>query len=73
MAMSYRNAWELVDSMNKQANKPLVDLYTGGKGGGGAVVTKCGEKSIALFWKIQNDLNEFFKEKKKELLVLYDK
>lgn len=72
MAMSYRNAWELVDSMNKQANKPLVDLYTGGKGGGGAVVTKYGEKSIALFWKIQNDFNDFFKEKKKELSVLYD-
>lgn len=72
MGMSYRNAWELVASMNRQADKLLVDRFTGGKGGGGAVVTKYGERAIALFWKLQADFVKFFEEKKKELSTLYD-
>ncbi len=72
MGMSYRIAWELVASMNNQANKLLVDRYTGGKGGGGAVVTKYGERAIALFWKLQFDFTTFFEKKRKELSKLYD-
>lgn len=34
MNMSYRHAWELVDSINRQARKPLIETATGGKGGG---------------------------------------
>lgn len=49
MGMSYRNAWELVASMNRLSDKPLVDRFTGGKGGGGTVLTKDGEKTITLF------------------------
>ena len=30
MEMSYRHAWELVDSMNRQARKPLVETASGG-------------------------------------------
>lgn len=71
MGMSYRNAWELVSSMNKQANKPLVDRFTGGKGGGGAVLTIYGEKVITLFWKLHSDFIQFFKEKNKEISELY--
>ena len=39
MKMAYRHAWDLVDSMNRQAKTPFVELATGGKGGGGAHVT----------------------------------
>ena len=34
MEMSYHHAWDLVDSMNRQTTKPLVEKGTGGKGGG---------------------------------------
>ena len=30
MKMSYRQAWELVNSMNKQSQKPLVEKTSGG-------------------------------------------
>ena len=66
MGMSYRNAWELVDSMNKLSDKPLVDRFTGGKGGGGTVLTKHGEKAIAWFWKLSSDFLAFLKKKEKE-------
>lgn len=71
MGMSYRNAWELVASMNKLSEKPLVDRFTGGKGGGGTVLTKHGEKAIVLFWKLRSDLISFLKNKEKKLLKLH--
>ena len=58
MKMSYRQAWELIDSMNKKSKTPLVISQSGGKGGGGAEITKTGKKAIQKFI----DLNETFKE-----------
>jgi molybdate transport system regulatory protein len=67
MEMSYRRAWDLVDSMNRQAPRPFVVLATGGKGGGGARVTEEGRKAIALFWKFHKDLESFLKKEEKKL------
>lgn len=62
MSMSYRHAWELVDSMNQQAPGPFVVTTTGGKKGGGTVVTKLGEQAIKKFWKIQDALRRFLEK-----------
>ena len=51
MGMSYRQAWELVDKMNSLAPTPLVMKQVGGKSGGGATVTKEGNRAIMEFWK----------------------
>jgi len=67
MEMSYRRAWDLVDSMNRQARKPFVELATGGKGGGGASVTEDGRKAIKVFWKFHEDLQAFLKREEKRL------
>lgn len=67
MEMSYRRAWDLVDSINRQAKTPFVELSTGGKGGGGAVVTKDGRKAIEVFWKFHKDLQAFLKREEKKL------
>jgi len=67
MDMSYRHAWELVDSMNRQAPVPLVEAATGGKGGGGARLTDVGEKAINLFWKLHADFQTFLLEEEKAL------
>ena len=56
MKMSYRQAWELISSMNKQSKKPLVLTSSGGSGGGGTKITEEGERAIKLF----RDLNERF-------------
>jgi molybdate transport system regulatory protein len=66
MEMSYRHAWDLVDSMNKQAKRPFVELATGGKGGGGARVTEEGKRAIRLFRKFSGDFQRFIaKEQQK--------
>jgi molybdate transport system regulatory protein len=49
MRMSYRRAWTLVRSMNEAAGEPLVEVATGGRGGGGANLTQFGREAIALF------------------------
>lgn len=58
MKLSYRQAWDFVDQMNKRTSKPLVISERGGKNGGGAVLTPEGQQAIQLF----NDLNTAFQE-----------
>ena len=67
MEMSYRRAWDLVDSMNRQAKRPFVELATGGKGGGGARVTEDGERAIQLFWKFSEDFEAFIAKEQQKL------
>jgi len=59
MEMSYRHAWKLVDSMNRQSRNPVVEKKSGGKGGGGAVLTATGEQAIESFWSAYADFKEF--------------
>jgi len=52
MKMSYKAAWDSVDIMNKLANKPLVTKVTGGKGGGGTVITSHAKELIQSYEEI---------------------
>lgn len=66
MDMSYRRAWELVESMNRLSKKKLVETRTGGRSGGGAIITDEGERAIKLFWSLYDDLKIFLKEEEKK-------
>jgi molybdate transport system regulatory protein len=68
MGMSYRQAWKLVDSMNRQAGKPLVQTFIGGKKGGGAKLTQAGEKAISAFWTFYKDFQEFLEREGEKIL-----
>lgn len=63
MDMSYRHAWNLVDSMNRQSRTNVVETTTGGRGGGGARLTDAGEKAIAVFWSAYEELGRFLEKK----------
>ncbi len=41
--MSYRQAWSLIDQLNHAFKDPVVASQTGGKSGGGAVLTDFGK------------------------------
>ncbi len=47
--ISYKSAWDAINDMNTLSEHPLVDRATGGKGGGGAVVTRYGLRLIQLY------------------------
>ena len=65
--MSYRHAWELVESMNNQATSPLVETATGGKGGGGARLTADGERAMRLFQEFHDEFRDFLREKSQQM------
>jgi molybdate transport system regulatory protein len=53
MDMSYKRAWDLVDEINRICGRAVVERHTGGKNGGGAVLTPFGVSLIARYRKIE--------------------
>lgn len=49
MGMSYKRAWQLVETMNAMFESPLVDSARGGLQGGGAHLTDAGAEVLAHF------------------------
>ncbi|HOK23665.1 MAG TPA: winged helix-turn-helix domain-containing protein [Candidatus Hydrothermia bacterium] len=62
MNMSYRQAWGIINSMNKQAGKPLVETKIGGRKGGGSRLTETGEKVVKQFCRIHKSFTSFLQE-----------
>ena len=48
LKMSYRRAWLLVEELNSALREPAVTAETGGRHGGGAVITPAGERVVGL-------------------------
>ncbi len=67
MDMSYRHAWELIDSINRQARQPLVKTSVGGKKGGGTELTEAGEKAVKCFWEIYEKFRDFLEKESASL------
>jgi molybdate transport system regulatory protein len=55
MDMSYKRAWDLVDEINRICRQAAVDRQTGGRNGGGAVLTPFGISLVARYRKIERD------------------
>ncbi len=62
VGISYRKAWKLIDHLNSTAPSAVVELTTGGSGGGGTTVTGYG-----------NELIGFFEEAEKESRLVLEK
>lgn len=72
MGMSYQKAWKLVQSMNSSSSESLVIKTSGGKGGGGTILTEKGEKAILFYEKINRSCQQFLdKELKKQIGEFY--
>ena len=59
MNMSYRQAWEAVDAMNKESKKVLITTASGGVGGGGAKITEEGIRILQNFVELQERFDKF--------------
>lgn len=59
MRMSYRRAWLLLADLNSSFEEPVARASTGGRGGGGAVLTPFGERLIAEYRNMESSLGPF--------------
>ena len=68
--LSYRRAWNMVNTMNQCFKEPLVVSITGGKGGGGAQLTDVGEKIIQLYRETEKKAEDATRAEGKSLQKL---
>jgi molybdate transport system regulatory protein len=59
MKMSYKAAWERINGMNDIADQPIITRTTGGRGGGGTVLTPYARELIATYHRF-NELHRQF-------------
>ncbi|WP_341674812.1 TOBE domain-containing protein [Niveibacterium sp. SC-1] len=53
--LSYKAAWDAVDTMNNLADQALVERATGGRQGGGTRLTDYGRRVIAMFRAVERE------------------
>ena len=72
MDMSYKRAWDLVDEINRICGRPAVERQTGGKNGGGAILTPFGLSLITRYPKIERSAESAARKELLELLADMD-
>nr|WP_314983388.1 molybdenum-dependent transcriptional regulator [uncultured Pantoea sp.] len=68
--ISYKSAWDAINEMNQMADETLVARATGGKGGGGATLTRYGERLIQLFQLMEQIQQKAFDALQQDTLPL---
>lgn len=59
LGISYRKAWGSLKAMEERLNLKLVEKQTGGKDGGGAVLTDDAKSLIKEFQTLEQGLEEY--------------
>lgn len=67
MNMSYRRAWQLVDTMNQCFQSALVDTQTGGTHGGGAMLTPLGHTILQHFRQMEQQAQQSIQQQFAEI------
>ncbi len=57
--MSYKSAWEAVDAMNTLSPEPIVHRETGGREGGGTVLTAYGKRLLKHYALLEEEHSRF--------------
>lgn len=58
MAMSYRRAWLLIDSLNRMFDAPVVIASPGGANGGGATLSALGRALVDAYRAMERDATD---------------
>jgi molybdate transport system regulatory protein len=57
LGIPYKRAWTLINALNDGFHQPVVETATGGKGGGGTVVTLLGEQILLRYAALEARIN----------------
>jgi molybdate transport system regulatory protein len=55
LGMSYRRAWLLVESLKNMFREPVTVASTGGKDGGGMLITEFGDALVKSYRQLERD------------------
>ena len=61
VGLSYKGAWDQIESMNRLAGEALVERVVGGRGGGSTRLTSHGERLVARFEQIDEVHHRFLR------------
>lgn len=67
MGMSYKKSWEIINRLNKNAIRPLVETRTGGKKGGGSLISPEAKQLIKQYKNLRKKFEDFLAEETKLL------
>jgi len=70
--MSYKTAWDAIDSMNTLAGEALVERVAGGKGGGGTRLTARGQQLLHNYRTLQAEHQAFVQQLATQARALAD-
>ena len=59
VGLSYKAAWDAIESMNNLADRPLVERSVGGRGGGGSQLTARGRELVATYRRVAAEHERF--------------
>ncbi|MBE0436200.1 MAG: LysR family transcriptional regulator [Methylomicrobium sp.] len=68
--MPYKRAWLLIDSLNQGFGRPVVSTASGGKGGGGAVLTTLGQDLLDRYTALEERINTASRQEIEALCAL---
>lgn len=55
MGMSYKAAWQAVESMNNLSEQPVVERQAGGRHGGGTLLTTYGRRVVGAYRRLEKE------------------
>ena len=62
MGMAYSKAWSIIKTAEHALGFPLLESTTGGKGGGGAVLTEKGRRFLEAYRRFESIVHEYADE-----------
>lgn len=70
--ISYRRAWDMLDSLNRNCPVPLVETATGGVRGGGAKLTPQGIVLLERYRELEASVKELVNAEAADLMKLLE-
>ena len=67
MKMSYKKAWEIINTLNEQSAQPLILTQAGGSSGGGSVISEEAKELITYYKGLRERFKTFLKKESEKI------
>lgn len=67
MKMSYKKAWEIINTLNEQSVQPLITTQAGGTSGGGSIISEEAKELIDYYKGLRERFKAFLEKESGKL------